>query len=152
MKNKAIEKPINVDTEDIWTKSYLSPTLGAPFPVCFNVFKRKRDFMHHIRKHGIKPYSCHICSEKFNHRNTMMNHVKNHSGEKQFACPYCPQCSSKKSNIKAHILRVHSDEQYSEPLKIGKMNISDVKLSSANKIDVISEVPEEITTHIDSKD
>ena len=74
----------------------------------------------------------------------MMNHVKNHSRKKPFASPYRPQCSSKKSNIKAHILRVHSDEQYSEPLKIGKMNISDVKPSSANKINVISEAPEEI--------
>ena len=106
------------DAKALWTKSYLSPTLGVPCPICFKVFKRRNSFICHVKKHnGAKPYACAECPKTFSQRSNLVTHLKNHTGEKLYACTYCSHRSAQKGNMKTHILRVHSKEQYVEPVK-----------------------------------
>lgn len=49
---------------------------------------------------------CHICgSSSTNHKRHMMIHT----GEKPFACPYCPYKATQKTNIAVHIAHIHSE-------------------------------------------
>lgn len=55
-------------------------------------------------------YSCE-CGKTYTHSASLYNHKTYNCGKKpQFQCPYCPAKSSRKGNLKSHIIAKHTDK------------------------------------------
>ena len=53
-------------------------------------------------------YACPFCSISMN-RTNMEKHIRVHTGEKPFACPYCNYSSTQKGNCDRHMKRCHPE-------------------------------------------
>jgi len=51
--------------------------------------------------------SCPYCGKVIRQRNDFKRHLRIHTGEKPFACPYCPYRATQSTNLKGHIIRKH---------------------------------------------
>ncbi|KAA0202717.1 hypothetical protein HAZT_HAZT000653 [Hyalella azteca] len=59
----------------------------------------------------ISDYTCMYCGKAFMCRTHMERHVRVHTGERPYACPYCSYKASQKGSVKRHVLMVHRDKQ-----------------------------------------
>ncbi|XP_068237700.1 protein tramtrack, alpha isoform-like isoform X21 [Palaemon carinicauda] len=50
---------------------------------------------------------CHICNKKFNFPSLLSRHLRVHTGERPFHCPYCNHSANQKSNLIIHIRSSH---------------------------------------------
>ena len=55
----------------------------------------------------IGPNDCTSCGKKFKKNSDLIQHIRIHTGEKPFSCPYCHIASNHKGNLKKHILNIH---------------------------------------------
>lgn len=63
---------------------------------------------------GIRPpvrFFCPVCPKGFRSKLDMERHMRTHTGEKPFKCPYCSHRSATKGNLKAHIRHIHVEAQ-----------------------------------------
>lgn len=80
-------------------------------PICAYSTFRKDSMIRHIRTHtGEKPYSCVHCSYSAKTKDKLIQHVRIHTGEKPYLCPYCPCRFSSKTYLTTHV-RVHTGEK-----------------------------------------
>lgn len=54
-----------------------------------------------------KEHVCETCGAKFRRVRDFRNHSRIHAPEKLYQCTLCPRASSKKLNVKLHIISVH---------------------------------------------
>ena len=65
---------------------------------------------------GLKPYDCAICGKSFSQAATLRVHMKIHTGERPYVCPYsngnekCQRAFSTSGDLTKHI-RVHTQER-----------------------------------------
>ncbi|XP_062552526.1 zinc finger protein 675-like isoform X1 [Armigeres subalbatus] len=96
----------------IWS-THMSGTEGLTCDYCGKTFNQKRSFQAHVRRHRYKAngkYRCDVCGETCGSSILLTRHKRKHTGEKNFACPYCPKRFSRACNLLTH-KRIHTNER-----------------------------------------
>ena len=52
-------------------------------------------------------FACPYCNKTMKDKSNMKRHVKIHTGEKPFKCPFCPFAAVQKKSIVSHALTKH---------------------------------------------
>jgi len=66
----------------------------------------------HIFQTSQQSLMCSMCYKVFSGRNRRQHldqHVRTHTGEKPFMCPFCPKRTSRRDHLKLHIRNVHKE-------------------------------------------
>lgn len=79
---------------------------------CGKLFNTQTDFNRHLQivHNAIKPYKCSLCSMAFYDVSSKNRHEKEHSGLKPFRCYICSFEFTRASNLRAHLIKLHSNE------------------------------------------
>ncbi|CAG0882962.1 unnamed protein product [Cyprideis torosa] len=81
--------------------------------VCGSKFKTNSGFKHHlwtshrISTPNLKVLTCDSCGKIFTCKQKLMEHSRNHKGEKPYGCSLCPYVSTLRGNVRKHIRNVH---------------------------------------------
>ncbi|XP_062875108.1 vascular endothelial zinc finger 1 isoform X2 [Trichomycterus rosablanca] len=123
VENLSIPNPIQISIPITNPNPTPSPNPNTnPNPVkknhaCEACGKAFRD-VYHLNRHRLshsdeKPYSCHICQQRFKRKDRMSYHVRSHQGgvEKPYVCPHCSKGFSRPDHLNSHVRQVHSTER-----------------------------------------
>ncbi|XP_077303511.1 myc-associated zinc finger protein isoform X3 [Lithobates pipiens] len=74
--------------------------------------------VYHLNRHKLshsdeKPYSCHVCQQRFKRKDRMTYHVRSHDGtvHKPYICSHCGKGFSRPDHLNSHVRQVHSSER-----------------------------------------
>ncbi|XP_064093101.1 longitudinals lacking protein, isoforms H/M/V-like isoform X4 [Macrobrachium nipponense] len=62
-------------------------------------------------------YSCPFCQKPFSHKGNFRKHVRIHTGEKPFACSFCPYRANQKVLLQLHQQKRHSERNWHDSKK-----------------------------------
>lgn len=61
---------------------------------------------------GREKFPCPKCSSLFTRKDNLMNHIKYECGQMpRFQCPYCSYRTRNSSNVRAHVRRIHPQNE-----------------------------------------
>lgn len=87
---------------------------GYSCTMCPRVFTHKNSLVYHIRGHtGERPHQCEQCGKAFYAASALKVHQRLHSGEKPYKCQLCEKFFRQWGDLRYHTTSVHSeDRQY----------------------------------------
>ena len=105
----------------------------------FRAKERKYIIGRHSRRVHAKQrlHSCSICSKRFFDNMTVINHMRTHTGERPFKCPFCDYAAARDCNVLRHVRVCHQDKvqtfkSIGKSTKTGKQALAPVLLSSVS--------------------
>ncbi|XP_030745689.1 zinc finger protein 271-like [Sitophilus oryzae] len=80
--------------------------------LCDRVFKHRNSLVYHMRSHsGIRPHQCDSCGKSFFASSALKVHLRLHSGDKPYDCEHCGRKFRQWGDLKYHITSIHSTEK-----------------------------------------
>ncbi|KAK3858911.1 hypothetical protein Pcinc_003627 [Petrolisthes cinctipes] len=85
---------------------------GYACTMCPRVFTHKNSLVYHIRGHtGERPHQCEHCGKSFYAASALKVHLRLHSGEKPYKCNFCEKHFRQWGDLRYHTTSVHSDDR-----------------------------------------
>ncbi|XP_071806149.1 PR domain zinc finger protein 10-like [Asterias amurensis] len=87
------------------------PVVDKPPPIhrcgqCSKVFKDKAKYERHLNIHSsdaFKPLQCNVCGKRFMSNSAIACHMKVHSGQKYYKCPFCEEGFDRMELLRNHV-------------------------------------------------
>ncbi|XP_014469641.1 PREDICTED: zinc finger protein 93-like isoform X2 [Dinoponera quadriceps] len=81
-------------------------------PQCGRLFHHKNSLVYHMRSHsGERPHQCEICSKRFFAASALKVHKRLHSGDKPYKCDECGRHFRQWGDLKYHSTSIHSEHK-----------------------------------------
>ncbi|XP_045466958.1 zinc finger protein OZF-like [Harmonia axyridis] len=88
---------------------------------CLRQFPLKINLDNHIKTHtGEKNFSCHLCDKKCISRSALVRHIESHTNIKSFKCNFCNLSYKYKKSLEFHIVKKHGIGNAKVPEKVKK--------------------------------
>lgn len=85
---------------------------GYACSMCTRVFTHKNSLVYHIRGHtGERPHQCDQCGKSFYAASALKVHLRLHSGEKPYKCQMCEKYFRQWGDLRYHTTSVHSEKR-----------------------------------------
>ncbi|XP_039295354.1 uncharacterized protein LOC111062401 [Nilaparvata lugens] len=79
---------------------------------CNRVFNHRNSLLYHLRSHsGVRPHQCDICGKGFISGSALKVHMRLHSGAKPYKCEHCNRQFRQWGDLKYHVTSLHSDQK-----------------------------------------
>jgi KRAB domain-containing zinc finger protein len=85
-------------------------------PHCCSQFVHKGNLTLHMKRHTSSGFKCtySMCDKVFYRQSHLVDHIRMHTGERPFECPYCSKGFIQKGTLNHHIRRHHPAEHARE--------------------------------------
>lgn len=79
---------------------------------CDRVFAHRNSLIYHMRSHtGDRPHQCEHCGKSFFAASALKVHMRLHSGDKPYKCEHCGRNFRQWGDLKYHTISLHSDQK-----------------------------------------
>ncbi|GLH06940.1 hypothetical protein R5R35_007655 [Gryllus longicercus] len=81
-------------------------------PQCGRMFNHRNSLVYHLRSHsGERPHQCEVCGKSFFAASALKVHMRLHSGDKPYKCEFCGRYFRQYGDLKYHCTSIHSEEK-----------------------------------------
>nr|CAD7264000.1 unnamed protein product [Timema shepardi] len=87
-------------------------SLTLTCPQCGRVFNHRNSLVYHLRSHsGERPHQCEVCGKSFFAASALKVHMRLHSGDKPYKCESCGRHFRQWGDLKYHRISIHTAQR-----------------------------------------